>query len=297
MSARPPLRPYPRWARLGAVLLFLASIGAAALVGQLIPLPRRADRQLVSTSLMTGAMLLGTMGILVFFWLVVRRNAAIVDAAFAALGLGGERYLLRGRQYHGLFGGRRVDAYFVPARRYQPASLELYLGSTLRTRFSIGLRSAAGAVMRLIAGHAEIATPDPAYARFVARAADDAWARGLLHHPAAKEALVRLVGDPGGELRFVLIEPEAVLLRIAGVSLHALAPEVVRGWAHDLARLAHVAEGLPPPARALEAGAFERAARSGRAGIVAVVVIVALLLVLAMAGAAAVAMFQLGGRR
>ena len=292
----PPLKPYPTWVRLLAPLSALALFGAAALVGQVIPLPRRVDRGMVSALLMTGALLVGTFGVLVFAVLVTRRNGAIVDAAFAAVGLRGERSFVRGRQYHGLFAGRRVDAYFVPPARYRGASLEIYLGSSLRTRLSVGLRSMSGAVLRQLVGHSEITTRDPSYSHLYVRAADEGWARGVLRHPAAKGAILRLFGG-ASDLRFVLIEPEAVLLRIAGVSLHTLSPELVRSWADDLASLAHAAESLPPPARAHEPGAFERAARTGRAGLTAIVVVIVVAMVLILGAVAMVAMLQLGGRR
>jgi hypothetical protein len=294
-----PLKPYPRWAGLAAVLLLFALLGAARIAGSAMPLPRRVDRSTVSLSLMMGALLVGTIGILAFSALVVRRNAAIVEAAFAGLGLHGDRYLLRGRQYHGAFAGRQVDAYFVPPARYRSASIELYVGAAVRTRLSVGARSLAGALVVKLAGHPEVALADPSYAHLAARAADVVWARCLLQDHAAKAAILRLASDPpGGEVRFVNLEPDTIVLRISGVSLHALVPGAARRWAEDLASIASAAERLAPPAQALDPSALERAARSRR-GVIQAMIVLAVVMIVLLSMAAAVALFvlPLGSRR
>jgi hypothetical protein len=169
-------------------------------------------------------------------------------------------YFLNGRQYHGLVGGRQVDAYF-----YRGPTLDLYLGANVKTRLGVGAKSGAGRVVAGVLKRQPLAVADPDLQRLALFAHDDAWAGALLADPTARAALLRLTRDEGGyEIRQLSFQPEAVFLGLYHTDLRRITAESLRQWVDDLNALARAAEALPPPAEILAATTLERTTRSNR---------------------------------
>jgi hypothetical protein len=174
---------------------------------------------------------------------ILLRQAARLDAAFKPQGLAGKAYLLNGRQYHGLRGGRQVDAYF-----YRGPSLDLSLGAAVHTGLGVGSKSWLSTALAGAANQAPLETGDPAYASLNIFPVDETWSRALLAEPQAKAALLRLAANQIAlEMRRVSLEPEAVRLHVRRLPLSAFTAENVGQWLNDLSTLAQTAESLPAP--------------------------------------------------
>lgn len=208
---------------------------------------------------MAGFVLTCLGGALGVGWWMLSRRAQQLDAAFAPLGLAGKMYLTSGRQYHGVVGGRQTDVYFQ-----RGPTLEIYLSTSVKTRFSVGAKDRVGtAVAGLLKRQPFDLGPD--YPAFSGYALDEQWARALLDDPEAKAAVQRLMATVGGlEIRQLFFQPEAVQFRLAYTHLQRLTPENAQHWLGDLRVLARAAEALPPPTQTAEASQMERNAQSNR---------------------------------
>jgi hypothetical protein len=182
-----------------------------------------------------------------------------VDVAFTPLGLTGQAYLSNGRQYHGTYQGRTVDAFL-----YRGPILDLYIGASTRTRLGISTRSAFGSMLSQATGQQTILVADPAFKDLVVLAKDERWAHTLLSEAPARELIARLTADPGPlELRQVIVQPGALLYRLYHTRLAKVTPENVHTWVDELTQLANIAENLPLPTLVEEATPVEQALRSG----------------------------------
>lgn len=203
----------------------------------------------------------GSLGLAVF---IIMRRARELDAAFTPLGLAGRLYLTNGRQYHGTFSGRPVDAYF-----YRGPTLDLYLGTPLKTRLSLGAKDRVGQAIAGWFNYQPVTLPEAELNHLSLYALDEAWARGLLSDPNVKAAILRLTAEATDlELRQVHFQPEALLLRLYHTDTKLITADHLRQWLGDLQALARAAEAIPPPKQTAEASALERNTRSNRGAFV-----------------------------
>jgi len=192
-------------------------------------------------------------------WMILGRQRQL-DAAFTPLGLVGSIYLLNGRQYHGTAGGRRVDAYF-----YRGPTLDIYVGTPLKTRLGLGTKDSVGQAVAGLLNRRPIALDDPELSRLNVFPLDEEWSRALLADAIARAAILRLTADEGPfELRQVILQPESLLLRLHRTRQRNITPENVRQWHTDLLTVARIAESLPPPQQTAEPSGMERTARVNR---------------------------------
>jgi hypothetical protein len=224
--------------------------------------------------LLSGAVAIGAVAWMLF------GNVLNLDGAFKPLGLQGSIYLLNGRQYQGQVSGRRVTVYF-----FRGPTLELYVQAAARTRVSIGARDRLGTALAGLAHQTPLPTSNPALERFSIYPAEEAWASALLADPNARDLIGRLMTEAdGAEIRHLMIQPNALLLRLSQTQVGLLPAATAQAWVNDLSALARIVEALPPPQQVLEPAAFEggnpatraRAVWIGVAVGLAIVVIVAL---------------------
>jgi hypothetical protein len=207
----------------------------------------------------------GTLGMVA--WILLRRKRQL-DEAFIPLGLTGSMYLLNGRQFHGSASGRQVDVYY-----YRGSTLDLYLSTPLKTRLGISMKDSIGQAVAGLINRRPINLNDPELSRLNIFPVDETWARALVADPVAKAAILRLTADQGPyELRQVLLQPEAFLLRCAHIAQKQITSENAQQWLADLITLARAAEGLPAPEKIIEASALEKSTRVDRNKIILPVV-------------------------
>lgn len=243
-----------------AVVGLCVVFGLALAVGWLVPLPDPDWRPYV----MAGALGMGFVGVLVATLVVsvaaVWRRSMFLDEAFAAVALDGHMYLQNGRQYHGHWGGRRVDAYF-----YRGPTLDLYVESPLYTRVGIANRSAATVVARTILDKELVPCEAPGFEELEVHPHELAWAEALLADERALELIPPLARDDlGPERRALILGPESVQLKMRYLPLEDITPDNVYAWVEGLSELARVAEELPEPEEHLEESPMERIARLER---------------------------------
>lgn len=205
-----------------------------------------------------GLLLLGgSVGLAAFILLRRRRQ---LDEAFTPIGLAGKMYLIQGRQYHGRVGGRQVDAYF-----YRGPTLELFLGTPLKTRIGLGAKDRVGQALAGLLKRQPVSLNDADFDRLSLYALDEAWAHDLVSDLSAKAALLRLTTEATGfEIRQFHLQPEAFWLRLYHTDLKLITADNLRQWLGDLQAVARVAEALPPPQQTAEASSLERNTRSHR---------------------------------
>jgi hypothetical protein len=228
-------------------------------------------------------------GTAVFAILVLRGRKQRLDAVFEPLGISGRGYLTNGRQYHGAFNGRRVDAYF-----YRGPAFDLYLGTGVQTRLGATERSLLGGVLSNLANREPLSTPAPELAGLALYADDPVWAARWLSDPEARETLLRLAKPAGDiELRNVLLNPGAVELRLLHTEEAGITADALRAWLEDLQRLARTAESQPAPAPGKPLSTLERRSRENRDAFTLPAVLFALGLILVPALCAAIALIVL----
>jgi len=192
-------------------------------------------------------------------WIILSRKRQL-DDAFTPLGLTSSLYLLNGRQYHGAVGGRQVDIYF-----YRGPTLDLYLSTPLKTRLGISVKDSVGQAVSGLMNRQPLNLDDGDLSRLNIFPLDEGWTRALLADPTAKAAILRLTADEGSyELRQVLLQPEAFVLRCSHTDQKKITNENARQWLSDLTTLARSAESLPPPTKTAEASTLERNTRVDR---------------------------------
>lgn len=221
-------------------------------------------------SAMTDMLILGvSMGSFLFIilggsfgvgaWMVLGRKNRL-DAAFTPLGLAGKMYLLNGRQYHGQIGGRQVDVYF-----YRGPALDVYVSANLKTRLGIGSKDSVGNFVAGLINRTPLPLADPDLARFNVFPLDETWGRAVVLDPTARAALLALLADESAlEMRQVVIQPGAILLRRYRGAQTAITPENARQWVNQLLTLARAAENLPPPQQTIEPTPLEEKTRVNR---------------------------------
>ncbi len=189
-----------------------------------------------------------------------RRRAVQLDSAFAPYGLSRRGYLWNGRQYHGVYQGRQVDVYLS-----RGPTLDIYLGSAIRTRMGIGPKGRLSQFTSTMINRPALATNDPELLAFGIYPLDDAWARNLLGDGRSRAEIVRLAqAGPGLEFRNLIFQPEAVHLQVHRVNLEMLTQPTVSAWMADLLDLARTAEALPAPSLTADASPMERRMRLNR---------------------------------
>lgn len=250
--------------RLGVTLALLGVIFGCMLVIVILPPPAGMTReQLAAIALALAVPAVVGLALVVAVGMVVVRGRQL-DALFAPLDLAGGMLGLNGRQYHGTVNGRRVDAYF-----YRGPTLELYLSTPLQTRLTVGRRDRLGQALAGLAGRTALALDDVLLEALAVYPLDEAWARGLLNDARVRDLLLRLTDtetpDAGPfEIRHLVLQPDALLLRLSYVRLGGLTAEALRGWLNDLAALLRVLEAAPPPSATATASPLERTLRTNR---------------------------------
>lgn len=227
-----------------------------------------------------GLLLIG--GSLGFAAFVVMRRARQLDEAFTPLGLAGKMYLTNGRQYHGQVSGRQVDAYI-----YRGPTLDVYVGTPVKTRASIGAKDRVGQAIAGWFKRQPFSINDPELDHLSLYALDEIWVRDLLSEPAAKAALLRLTTEATGlELRQLHLQPEAFLLRLYHTHTKLITADNLRQWLADLQTLARAAESLPAPQQTVEATRLERNTRSNRGAFLlpAIGIVFGLLCIISLCG-------------
>ncbi len=200
----------------------------------------------------------GTLG-----WTLLRRKRWL-DSVFVPLGLDGRGYMFSGRQYRGEAQGREVIARF-----YRGPTLDLYVGTPLRTRMGVGARSQAGVAVAGLFNRHPLELADPDLETLSVFALDEDWVRSLLAHPEARRLLLRLMaaGDSWALMQQVHLQPGMLYLRLyrnKNLFRYSITPEDAQQWLDDLMALAHIAEALPAPQVTAEATSLEQLVHSGR---------------------------------
>ena len=188
---------------------------------------------------------------------VLHRRKAMLDAAFAALGLEGGVYQTWFRQYHGTVEGRQVDVYLQ-----RGPLLSVEIGTPLHTRLGVTGPQADTRVLARLFGREPLAVDDPAARDLTVFPHDEAWTRALLADSRAVELLRRLTAtDAQFTRQQVHLRPGAFSLMLSGnrkLFDFQVAPAQATRWLDDLLALAHIAESLPAPQITAELSSAER---------------------------------------
>ncbi len=263
--------------RLGAAVVLFVLLFGCMLVVTVVPLPNGVDRELVAAvglivvvAGLVGVTLVGAAALIIW-------RARTLDAALAGVGLAGRMLSLNGRQYHGNVSGRQVDAYFG-----RGPTLDVYVGTRLLTRLTVGRRDRVGQALAGLVNRTPLALDDVQLESLAIYPHDAAWTLQLLNDARVRDRLLRLTDDhaPGAgrfEIRQLVLQPEALLFRLHRVSTRGVTAEAVQSWLTDLAALLRLMEDAPPPTVTDQANAFERTFRSNRAGLTARTLIVLLI--------------------
>lgn len=246
--------------RLAATIGVLAILAVCMVIVALVPLPRRLDRQILFMVAFIGAIFISVFGALIIGLLLRSRRLSELDAAFVPLGLSAHSHLITGRQYHGMWQGRQVDAYFS-----RGPTLEVYVSANARTRMGIGSKNRIGSAVAGMRGQAELDSADPAFESLALYAVDTLWGQSLLANSEARAAILRLMHAQGAyDLRTTSITPDAIYLQLRYVPLGRISEENVRQWLSDLIAIARAAETIPPPAQPATSHSLETRARIQR---------------------------------
>jgi hypothetical protein len=255
---------------LGAIVIAVAVPALGCLILGLTLLPEDLIGRDSTVFVCVGALVtfvLAAIGAVAAYVLLVvnRRVYAQLDGAFTPFGLAGSRYLLTGRQYQGTYRGRQVTVhYYVSGTRFfRSPNMQVDVSGNIRTRLGIGERNALSNLGAALGRVPELTTDDPAYQGLAVYAADEGWARGLLADPLARGAVERLAGQAAPGETWLAFNPAGVQLHLRYFELAQITLDAVSRWLKDLAALAEIAEGLPPPAQVEEAAQWERAGQSG----------------------------------
>lgn len=247
---------------LGLLFVF-AGVAAALPVG-------RGDRGMLLVGALACWALLCVGGSLAFLFVNRARIRARVDGAFAPLGLRGEAQMSIGRQFHGDWEGRRLDAFFS-----RGPTVEVFLAARAGSRMAVAPGDALARTVQELAGRDRFDAPWPELRGFSVSADEGPWARALLDAPGARAAADQLL-DCGGrpETRILSVRPGAVGWTLRGTSLEMLEGGRLEAAVRTLGRFAEAVEAAPAPRAWREPSALEQRLRARRPGGAAVLVIV-----------------------
>ncbi|MEZ4406317.1 MAG: hypothetical protein R3A52_07575 [Polyangiales bacterium] len=285
----PFAQAYRRGCGAQVVILLLAPLAALALFGvaaaAALAFPAGGVERLAAFTAVVGV---GVVGFAAWGFSFAARRTRALDPAFAALGVHGSGSIPNVREFHGVVGGRRLDALYT---RRGP-QLDLHLATPLHTALAVGPRTGLGTLVRDVFSLTEVPVPDPAFAGLVVSADDPRWAVAALSVPAVRDAVLRAVVDPSGrEMRVFALRPGALRLTRRFFEPDRV-PAEVGPMVQHLAYAASAFEALPPPGRALPLSPFEarmRAAPGAASGKVVAILVGALLIPLVCGGAVALA--------
>jgi hypothetical protein len=226
------------------------SVGIILLGGFCMGIPllmeQTTDSDAASYLLVAGAVVFLAItvgGTLAYAAFVLRKRRAWLDAAFGEVNIAGKAYLTNGRQYHGRFSGRQVDAYF-----YRGPMLDVYVSTSLQTRLGLGKRNKVGTLLATFAQSTPLTLTEPEYQGVDAYADDGDWALRWLADSDAKGALARLMASADDvEVRNLNLQPGAIRLSICYTEEVRITPAAVRQWLDDLCAAVVAAERLPAP--------------------------------------------------
>ena len=250
-------RPLLKWALqllTGCVVYGLLFV-VIMLVVAFVPLPAGVARGSLlagTATLWVGSTLV--LGVTLVAVITARRHRRL-DAAFAPLGLQRQGYLENGRQYHGEYRQRRVDAYID-----QKGEFTIYLSTSLQTQATFNAFDPVGPNAANGAGTSRPVTYT---------AVDEPWVLRLLADPAGLANMQQLLRDPTAgtawwPLCSLELVPEAWLLSLRGYKQENVTAADNQARLNDLHSLATVAEGLPAPQVAQKASTFDRSMRTAR---------------------------------
>jgi len=221
---------------------------------------------------------------------ILRRRKRRLDAAFLPLGLEGERYMLTGRQYHGVVQGRGVKVLF-----YRGPMLELHLETPLQTRFGVAEVGSSTPGLARLFDREPLDLADPALEGLSVFALDEVWTSALMADAEAGPLIRRLIraGASWALFRQVILAPGAFRLRLyqnKHLFRFDITHEEAQDWLDDLLTLASTAEALPAPTVTDEESTAERMVRTGGTRSIALITVALLVglptCVLAVAAAA-----------
>lgn len=209
-----------------------------------------------------GWVLTCLVGVLVFVVVNRRRIANEVDAAFSVLGLRGESQMAIGRQYHGVWQGRKIHAYFQKGPIF-----EIYLDARSGTRVAMAPGDALVRLIQDATGTTRFDLHDPGLVGVSVSADEAPWARALLADPAARDAVADLLDRRGAQgAPAVSVERGAVRWMFRSVTIGAVDGETVKRAANALVRLAERVEAADKPVAWTEPTSWELRLRESRPG-------------------------------
>ena len=197
-----------------------------------------------------------------FAWILHRRKRWL-DALFTPWGLTGKRYMLNGREYRGTVQGREVTVRF-----YRGPTLDILVGTSLKTRFGITNKSHTTSALADIIGQLPITLNSPDLAEFNISALDEQWIHLLLANPQAKILLLQLMhaGESWTLMPQLYLQPGMFHLRLyrnKNLFKYDIQPMEAQAWLDSLLELARIAEKLPHPQIIADESKAERIIRTG----------------------------------
>jgi hypothetical protein len=241
------------------LLIFLAVCVSLMVMVFLLPTDDDMKLYIVLGGFMVFMFLMIT-GVAIWAVWTIRNRANKLDESFSPLGLMGKMYLTNGRQFHGTVRGRQVDVYF-----YRGPTLDIYVAAPLRTRLSVTLKSWVGKLAGDLLERKPLELRDPDTSHLAIYALDERWGRDLLEDHRALEIVLQLTSDESPyEIRQLLVQPNALQLRLQHTRVANITPENARDWMDALLELAGIAEGLMPARVTAEETKLERTSRRDR---------------------------------
>jgi hypothetical protein len=219
-----------------------------------------------------------------------------LDQIFAPLGLAARSYGMSGRQYHGRYRGRQIDAYI-----YHGPGMLLYVGAQTATQLAAAARDQMIPQLARLFNGPPLQHNQPGLEDTVIFARDEKWAQAFLAETAVQNALWRLIhGKTGFLFQQVHVRPDALYLKLhGGDSLSGVVEHAnrVTEWTEDLIQLAQVAERLPAPAEKLVTSEWEERLRPGNVSPWLMAAIVGAVIIIPLSCTAVfLAIFLLAGR-
>jgi hypothetical protein len=190
------------------------------------------------------------------------RRQRWLDSVFVPQGLTGSAYMLSGRRYQGTLADRQVEVRF-----YRGPTLDIFLSTSLKSRFSISQQSHEARALAQLLGYEPLTSTLRDLGVY---AIDEPWTYGLLLNPQVQFLLRRLfsAGQDWALIHALHLEPGRFLLRLyrnKNLFRYGFTPEEAQQWLADLLALAKIAENLPAPQVNAEVTSLEQLARSPQA--------------------------------